>query len=433
MGKVNRFKKEIRVFMILGCLLCLVAVISGCWVKLTDTPFFTQITDYYCGAASAQMILDTSPLPHVYVASQDTIYNYIHPHNHCPGWYTDPDGECAVLNHYYPAGGFFVYAPNNQNDANKKIAYTIDKYDVPPAALVYGSAHWMVVTGVYTDQQPSTHPSYTINGFFVNDPWPHSGLGQNKYLDINTWNTGYFTGAQWCGATGTVYISVDDPHPVPAMTVTYPKVLPRRAAIISIPEIQAMAQQSFNSFKQQKDVATKLKVSSDIINNSKLGTPVLVTRSDRTNDAYYIVPFQLQTETATSGAMIVDAYSGQMMEVTFVPKAVDYTPILKEDTATKLFQTKIPSLKLSAEALKTINLTFQGKLQLKPAEVHITKIARVWEPSVETLNPYYPLWRVEGTIQTAKTASVLGYMDATGKTVTAVTKLSTSLKGGGAQ
>ena len=32
----------------------LLVLLSGCWLKIIDTPRYTQDTSYYCGAASAQ-------------------------------------------------------------------------------------------------------------------------------------------------------------------------------------------------------------------------------------------------------------------------------------------------------------------------------------------------------------------------------------------
>jgi len=69
-------------------------------VPATDTnlavPYYQQETDYYCGAAVAQMWIDF----HSSLVSQDTLYTYIQNHNSESGWYTDPQGlEDAVGNY----------------------------------------------------------------------------------------------------------------------------------------------------------------------------------------------------------------------------------------------------------------------------------------------------------------------------------------------
>ena len=57
-------------------------LLSGCWIKNIVTPYYTQDESYYCGAASAQMILASDKIG-IY-EDQDILYDYIHSHNVCP-------------------------------------------------------------------------------------------------------------------------------------------------------------------------------------------------------------------------------------------------------------------------------------------------------------------------------------------------------------
>ena len=116
-------------------------MMSGCWVKDIETPHYIQTTNYYCGAASARMILNSRNLG-INAPAQNVLYDYIHSHNECNGWYSGPSGLRDVLNQYAGTRArFAVSALSSQNDAVKKLAYTIDTYGVPPASLIYGFAH----------------------------------------------------------------------------------------------------------------------------------------------------------------------------------------------------------------------------------------------------------------------------------------------------
>ncbi len=431
-----------------------ILVLAGCWTKNITTPYYTQTTSYYCGAASAQMILNSQNLG-IYVASQDTLYNYIHSHNICTGWASDPRGLSDVLNHYgnshTPPAYFVAYTPSSQDDGIKKLAYTIDHYGVPPASLVYGCAHWVVVRGVITDVQPTSSPSYTIYGFFVNDPWyGTNSLGENKYVTINSWKTDYFTGCEWCGSgTGNKFISVVDPEPPQAINLQFPKILERRAQIISAREAQDFAAEAMKQFESQKEYQKGFTEPLEVMRASKIGTPVLVKRSDRQQDAYYIVP--LMRGNLTSGAILIDGYSGQLLEATYVKKPVEYTARLMPDKARELFRKNIPTLRIRPELLKEIQIpgriSFSSEAQaaeniremktiqqlnIKPSEVNVTSMELVWEPSADSQNPYYPLWRATGTIRNVKEARVIGYMDFKGRMIGDITKAEkVPLKGGG--
>lgn len=449
---IKKFKNKKNAFISSLGFVSLIAIvfIAGCWEKNINTPYYTQTTSYYCGAASAQMILNSENL-NVYVASQDTLYNYIHSNNQCSGWYSDPKGLRDVLNKYgNPKAYFAYYTPSSQEDGIKKLSYTIDKYGVPPSVLIYGCAHWVVVRGTLTDVQPTSASAYTIYGFFVNDPWYGSNsLGENKYIDISSWKADYFTGCDWCGSPGIKFISVVDPEPVPVINLSYPKILARKAQVISIKEAQNHAADAIKQFESQKKFHKNFAEALAVMRTSKIGAPLLVNRSDKQKDAYYIVP--LMKGNLTSGAILIDAYSGQMKEATYVKKPVEYIVKLDVERATRLFKRNIHNLKMRPELIKELGIkpmsslisvaeaqetvkdlkTFR-QLNIKTADVNITKMELIWEPSEESQNPYYPLWKAVGTVKDIKEPKVLGYMDFKGKMIHDITKAEKiSLKGGG--
>ncbi len=431
--KLLKTKRGVYILSIVTILVATL-IVTGCWIKNIVTPYFTQTTNYYCGAASAQMILASAKI-HINV-NQPTLYSYIHSHNQCGGWATDPKGLKDVLNNYYPAGHFIAFTPTNQEDGVKKLAYTIYQYGVPPAALIYGCQHWVVVRGVATNVQPSNTGSYTIFGFWVNDPWyGANSLGENKYIAISSWKNDYFTGCAWCGAAGTTYISVVDPEPVPKITLKFAALKPRRANPITAEEARKFADEYLNSFKSQSSFRESFPDAFKKINDIKIETPLYVRRSDRTGDGYFIIPMQLKN--LTTGAMILSGYSGELNEVSFLKKPIVYLPKFQTEPAIKLFHKNVQNISITRELLTPIPQARIKRVDtihtpliraVKAKELKIEKLEMVWEPSEQTQNPYYPLWEVSGTVKEMKSAGPVAFMDMEGKVFHAISKA--PLKGG---
>jgi len=457
--KINKHqnKKTNLLSSIFACI-ALAFLLSACWSKNISTPYYTQDTAYYCGAASAQMTLDSEKI-NIY-ENQMTLYNYIHPHNLCDGWATDPEGLKDVLNRYYPSGHFYIDAANSANDGIKHIAYTIDRYGVPPVSLIYGCGHWVVVRGVYSDKQPRhASGSFSVYGFWVNDPWyGASSLGENKYIDINSWKSDYFTGCDWCARSGKRYISVLDPSPAPSsIKMLLPKAAPRRNSILSVDEVVVNVEDYLEIFMNDDKFSNQFENAPEVIGESTINTPVLVRRSDKRRDAYYIVP--LSTNGMTNCAVLIDAYSGGLKEFSFVKKPISYLPKFDVKAAREIFIDNVLTLNIKPESgfdyfheeeiLPALNfdfnvketivsqLEFQGRgmsaqkkggralvlindsnliyqrVDVTRKDIMINNMELIWEPSLENQNQYYPIWEVSGRINSSK-QSILGYMDLDG-------------------
>src|SRR5712691_575826 len=190
-------------------------------------PHHQQDTDYYCGAACAQMVLAQIGGG---LLDQNGLYN----HNHNviePNWYTAPDGLQWTLNNRKPPSSsnyFALYALANEDAISRKIVWTIQHYNVAPVALVYGSQHWLVVRGYEASAAPtgSGDTSYSITSFDVNNPWPpppphdaSDGCGTggdrgvaDEHIAYSAWQSTYMTGVPagyWRGQ----FVAVCDPDP----------------------------------------------------------------------------------------------------------------------------------------------------------------------------------------------------------------------------
>src|SRR5215467_5239311 len=104
--------------------------------------YHQQDTDYYCGAACAQMVLDECG---VGLLDQDTLYTHNHSHSVAEsGWFTAPDGLQWTLNNLQNGRYFALDALSSENALSRMLVWTIHHYKIAPIALVYGSQHWIV-------------------------------------------------------------------------------------------------------------------------------------------------------------------------------------------------------------------------------------------------------------------------------------------------
>jgi hypothetical protein len=407
-----------KYFTAIGISISLLFLLTGCWLKNIDTPYYTQDTSYHCGPASAQMVLDSDNLG-IFVTPQSDIYNYIHARNICGGWASDPEGLKDGLNHYAAGAAWFTwFAPASQDDGNNKLAYTIDHYGVPPIALINGSAHWVVVRGAFTSDQPSTSPAYDIYGFYVNDPWyGATSLGENRYIDIRTWNDDIFTGGSWCGAPGGPrFISVVDPDPPTKAELSYPAMLERRPYVYKAEEIQTLAEAFMEKMVASKTLAEHFNPETiKKLSMATVGTPKLVRRLDRKSDAFYTVPLIPEggrKRSLVQGVLLFDAYRGQFKELSAVKEAVTHRLVDDKEYALKVFHNTFDRLRNDVEK--------------------ITSFERVWAPSEQSRSPFHPLWVAKGTTKDSRRPVVLAYMDQNGKLHQSLTLLSESkIKGGG--
>ncbi|MHC4426756.1 MAG: cysteine peptidase family C39 domain-containing protein, partial [Planctomycetota bacterium] len=206
---------------------------AHCYTKSINTPHRQQQTWYWCGAASAEMILECDtiapPTPPnrrratyptgTITQIQQALYNNIQAHNNTTtpiNWFTDPDGLQWTLDHYDMWQTYVQYKKSDSAWSCKKLAWTIENYEVPPAILINGGAHWIVVIGMDTSAVPTPTGTYKINSFTVHDPgyWPgalgaNTKIGYNNFIcDFNEVDT--VAADPWDG----LRVSVCDPDPV---------------------------------------------------------------------------------------------------------------------------------------------------------------------------------------------------------------------------
>lgn len=242
-----------------------------------------------------------------------------------------------------------------------------------------------------------------------------------------------------------------DPSPVPSLELILPKPAARRDVIISESEARKKVAQYLKIFMGYEEFQKKFDVSCDLLQESAITTPILVQRSDKTEEAYYIV--SLSQDEMTSGAVLIDAYSGQLKEFSLVKEPIDYLSKFEADQAAEVFKRSVLEIKVEPELLPVLKeeismrslLTRERipqpllnqrekalpspteamaktdikhkELDISANDVRVTKMELVWEPGPEAQNPYYPIWKVKGSIGSLKQDRVLGHMDLDGQVV----------------
>jgi hypothetical protein len=164
--------------------------------------YHSQETPFYCGPATAQMILDATNQGNI-VVSQSALFTKIE-NNQTKNstdtgdglFWASPTGMQAALQTSDTNAGhnYVIYNEPNYDKAIKTLAYDIDHYGISAAAMIrgyvegrsLGGGHWVNVYGVVTDiKPPSGGADFVVKGFYVNDPARKGGLGKNSYMENN--------------------------------------------------------------------------------------------------------------------------------------------------------------------------------------------------------------------------------------------------------
>ena len=362
------------------------------WIKNTGSKYHTQDTSYYCGAATAMMVLAEIGVPYGSL-DQDDLYTSNHNHNTQAGWYSDPEGVKFTLVDRKPAAftnTFVVYRQASEASGSQKLVYTLQHYGVSPIVLVYGCAHWICVCGVQTDVNPATGP-YTIQGFWVNNPVhednePHAGGDvcgsggshgiENQWVSYATWQSTYFTGCPYDSSDGSLqYISVCDPD-VPKITAPR-RVEPVRyfdgRTIADPRRIAGVVRQEVARFALDQTKHTAR------VARARLGTPQLVQRLDVDGSYYYLAP--ALDGTNVIGYVQVDARFGNLESIFTLRRGA--RPF--ETDARKVEQALIGRrLELPDE---------RGRIQLVKGNFKVERNL-VWRPCRQAFSPHLPFWRI---------------------------------------
>jgi hypothetical protein len=393
--------------------------------KKLQVVYHQQDTDYYCGAACAQMVLDSIGTG---LLDQDSLYADSHSHSRDESnlediggspvmWSTAPDGLEWVLNDRRPAGftnPFREFSLDSKDAISRKIAWTIEHYGIAPCALVFEAKHWVAIRGMDVSKAPtsSDDTSYTINSFRMNNPWPpvpswdaasqsrdmtlvppppHSntdncGTGGDRgvadeVISYMYWGIGYMTGA-WYSHQGHwqgKFVAVCDPDP------------PATRPGPSVPRIHRFDGERLINRDQATHLAMEMVEKGQLpqdkpwlesLKGVRPANAIMIQRLDREDDYYYIVPLVSGKKEATA-ALQFDARFGDFQQAISFPKP----------------DPRLTSLPTSEAVLKQV-VGKAFKLERYGGYLRIREEAAVilplwfWKPCLESLYPFWPFYMV---------------------------------------
>ncbi len=306
---------------------------AASYTKILSNTYHAQSKNYYCGPASIQMMLDSATVGNVKVA-QDTLYAKVQTYNtDSAHWYTDPNGLKGTVQFYDPSRTYLTFYHDSLSSANRKLAYNLDRHNVPASALFYGGAHWVDVRGVWTinfawqgSARPRDDGTYTINGFFVRDPWDKwNGLGRDRFL----WNLpggwrSYFKKVTGASAPGSPWINkyttVADPDPIVDFDTTMAPS-PPRTEMLTAAEAAALAWTTLNMEDDEGSRPLLAQYGFSIPDGyfSEFEAFNLWWHEDGRID--WIVPFvdpSILGPDNITGAVILDAWTGDAYQATWI-------------------------------------------------------------------------------------------------------------------
>ncbi len=371
-----------------------------------NVPYHQQDTDVYCGAACAQMVLDSIGAG---IQDQATLYTDCRNHtSELSSWYNPPDGLQWLMNDRRPAGfgGWFaLYALNTEDALSRKLVWTIHHYQVAPIALVQGGNHWIVVRGYDASAAPtsSTDNTFTISAFEVNDPWPpvpsfyappnppppapppHSGGDNcgtggnrgivNQHIAYSAWKSTYMTGNVYGSLWNGMNVAVCDPDPPSKYPGRIEEPRKRRdgETLLNPEAARELAVHGLREYRLYDRDGWEA-----ALRGAEPGRPSLVQRLDQIDSYYYIVPF-INPRQNISVAVAVDARFGDYQQAVALPK--EGTSIL---TA------------LDKHMLQELVVDRRFKLEdplgslLVRKEAYCLYPTLVWRSCRESLSPFYP-------------------------------------------
>jgi len=353
-------------------------------VPITGGPY-GQETGIWCGAASAQMLMNGYPNPNncVYIA-QSTIWNTIQ-NNNLPGepanWATDPHGlqQALLILNPPPAGTWALMTEPIREELMFDILYWMNTTHYGVATLVWGDAHWIVIKGYETNIEPVPGSNPVLQQITIQNPLP-VGVGETATMTGTIWYSNYWYGpvnaqGSWYGQ----YVGIIEPPQVEgAVYATMENRTGDKAKIISPKKAIKHARHWIKKLKLDlKDPSYSLLA--DI--NAKPLDPILVREEinpylekDTVVPYYYIVPYATAGEAEkklASVCVLVNAFTGKFEEVTGYDEPKKY---LEKENA------------LEAVA-KYFELTTE-EMQNAQAEV-------VFTPCYFTYFRAKPFWRIE--------------------------------------
>ncbi len=363
-----------------------------------NVPLYGQERCNWCGPASCQMIRNGYPNPadrlyytQLYLWNTIQVNNSMDPADTGPGWASDPHGMTGCLQSLNnPSGVDWVeFADVSQKDVLFDMLYWMNIREYPSAVLINQGGHWVVIVGFVTDVEPVSGSSPTLQHISIHDPEPHN-VGTDTEMTGAQWFAGPWNGAiVYTGTWHNKYVAIVEP-PFEKGEVKVKMVIRTGTKLLPPAEAVKHAKRLIKDMNLTKRGKYKLLGHKDVVNLEPILVREEIPGSQEKNVAYYIVPFGFKNEFGERKSrmarvcVLVNAYTGQLEEVTTFGKPVRY--LSKEE----ILEIVAAAMNMEQEKLPDVDAT----LMFQPSDItHV----RAW-----------PFWRV-------KIGKVTVYVDQLGK------------------
>jgi len=362
-----------------------------------NVPSYGQIQCCYCGAASAQMIMDGYPDPNdrLWVDQGppnnpncwDTIQanNSTDPTDVAEGWCTDPLGlrNCLRTLNPPPSGTWNIYS-DDRDTVIFNILYWMNRNSYPVATLINEGGHWVVIVGYETDIEPIRDSTPTLQEITFNDPEPHN-VGSIITKTGNQWYNDEWDGTIiYPGTWHDTYVAVIEP-PVKG-TVKVERVTRVGRKLISPEDASKAALKWIEELNLSERPHYRILLRKDM----RPLEPILVrekkkdvrTKKEFNTPYYYLVRFGLKKETGACDAplsrigVIVNAYTGNFEEIGAFSKPVQFLP-------------KKGAIRVAAKALNLADKEIESLLKEDAISASM-----MYQASEITHIRIYPFWEV---------------------------------------
>jgi hypothetical protein len=323
----------------------------------------------WCGPATAQMVIAGYPMS-ACTRVQADLDASIQAHKVEGNWDTDPAGLRAALVEQCPlpvGHSWVVFSPTDATVLMYWAAHYMTQNQYPVAALLGTTQHnsfaphkehWVTITAIVTDLDPSTHPTVTLQFVEFIDPSPMN-LGDPplvRYVSAAVWYADLAAVTKMPSAYNGKFVAIIEPPTVTGRAISEVKLL-LTGSVIAAAQAQRAALAAVQKLKLT-DVAAFREFAS-----AKPLEPLLVNAQ---RGGYYLVPFSVDQK-PSSLAVIVNAYNGEFQE------AGHFAP--------QTFLAERPALEHARLALR-LRKPFQ------PGEVKAELV------SSSEGTPYAPEWRI---------------------------------------
>lgn len=353
-------------------------------------PTFIQEYDYYCGPATAKMVLRWLKV----TRSQDSLWDLIGAATNALGlsrkepclgdftlWSTRPEPLAKVIKDLSGADIKLV-SETTAAATDHAVVWSILQ-DIPAVALVYGANHWIVVHGYHVSREPTSinDTNYQLHGFDVIDS--NRPQKARDYIPASAWRSNYMTGVV-CGKFDGKFVAICDPEPMsskggPTVSPTVSRTRQNREPSGGLLRAERLSRMAFEGVRLAgllEDETWKR-----AMNGVSTGAYCLVHRLDRPSSFYAIVPFEKGGRVQAQA--MLDPYTGELLGAG-----------ASEDLGKSLSMPTSTDDAINRVADKYFDLPGEHPHMRLRREGLSASPTLVWQPCQESLTPYLPFTQV---------------------------------------